>query len=77
MSLLAAAVVTSSELTICRVPVEFLEIELAVLEEMGLDHDRGREYPAANGRTRLVDLTVRPSKLVSPSTRFIRCRSRG
>ncbi|GAA2816896.1 hypothetical protein GCM10020220_001360 [Nonomuraea rubra] len=66
MSLLAAAVVTSSELTICRVPVEFLEIELAVLEEMGLDHDRGREYPAANGRTRLVDLTVRPSKLVSP-----------
>ncbi|MFC7713436.1 hypothetical protein [Nonomuraea recticatena] len=41
MSLLAAAVVTSSELTICRVPIEFLEIELAVLEEMGLDHDRG------------------------------------
>lgn len=66
MSLLAAAVVTSSELTICRVPVEFLEIELAVLEEMGLDHDRGVEYRAANGRTRLVDLTVRPSKLVSP-----------
>src|SRR5690606_28699373 len=66
MSLLAAAVVTSSELTICRVPVEFLEIELAVLEEMGLDHDRGEEYRAANGRTRLVDLTVRPSKLVSP-----------
>jgi UDP-N-acetylglucosamine 1-carboxyvinyltransferase len=66
MSLLAAAVVTSSELTIRRVPVEFLEIELAVLEEMGLDHDRGGEYAAANGRTRLVDLTVRPSKLSSP-----------
>ena len=40
MSLLAAAVVTESELTIRRVPIEFLEIELAVLEEMGLDHDR-------------------------------------
>ncbi|GAA2497363.1 UDP-N-acetylglucosamine 1-carboxyvinyltransferase [Streptomyces thermolineatus] len=66
MSLLAAAVVTGSELTIRRVPVEFLEIELAVLEEMGLDHDRGQEYPADNGRTRLVDLTVRPSKLTSP-----------
>ncbi|MFI6478755.1 helix-turn-helix domain-containing protein [Nonomuraea sp. NPDC050663] len=66
MSLLAAAVVTGSELTIRRVPVEFLEIELAVLEEMGLDCDRGSEYAAANGRTRLVDLTVRPSKLVSP-----------
>lgn len=66
MSLLAAAVVTASELTIHRVPVEFLEVELAVLEEMGLECDRGAEYPAANGRTRLVDLIVRPSKLRSP-----------
>jgi UDP-N-acetylglucosamine 1-carboxyvinyltransferase len=66
MSLLAAAVVTESELTIRRVPVEFMEIELAVLEEMGLDHERSPEYRADNGRTRLVDLTVRPSKLTSP-----------
>ncbi|WP_432095826.1 helix-turn-helix domain-containing protein [Streptomyces sp. bgisy100] len=66
MSLLAAAVITESELTVRRVPVEFLEIELAVLEEMGLDHDRSPEYPANNGRTRLVDLTVRPSKLRAP-----------
>jgi UDP-N-acetylglucosamine 1-carboxyvinyltransferase len=66
MSLLAAAVVTESELTIRRVPIEFMEIELAVLEEMGLDHERSPEYPADNGRTRLVDLTVRPSKLRSP-----------
>ncbi|MEU8826544.1 UDP-N-acetylglucosamine 1-carboxyvinyltransferase [Streptomyces sp. NPDC048636] len=66
MSLLAAAVVTESELTIRRVPVEFLEIELAILEEMGLDHERSAEYPADNGRTRLVDLTVRPSKLQAP-----------
>jgi hypothetical protein len=28
MSLLAAAIVTESEITICRVPIEFLEIEL-------------------------------------------------
>ncbi|WP_344637930.1 UDP-N-acetylglucosamine 1-carboxyvinyltransferase [Kitasatospora cystarginea] len=66
MSLLAAAVVTSSELTIRRVPVEFLEIELAVLEQMGLDYDRSSEYPALNGRTRLTDLTVRPCKLTAP-----------
>jgi UDP-N-acetylglucosamine 1-carboxyvinyltransferase len=66
MSLLAAAVVTESELTIRRVPIEFLEIELAVLEEMGLDHDLTDEYRADNGRTRLVDLTVRPSKLRAP-----------
>ena len=32
---IAAAIVTESEITICRVPIEFLEIELALLEEMG------------------------------------------
>ena len=66
MSLLTAAIVTHSTLTIKRVPVEFLEIELAILEEMGLDYDRGEEYAAANGQTRLVDLTVRPSRLQAP-----------
>ncbi|OEU99866.1 UDP-N-acetylglucosamine 1-carboxyvinyltransferase [Streptomyces qinglanensis] len=66
MSLVAAAIVTESELTVCRVPAEFMEIELAVLEEMGLDFDRSAEYPADNGRTRLIDLTVRPSKLEAP-----------
>jgi UDP-N-acetylglucosamine 1-carboxyvinyltransferase len=66
MSLLAAAIVTSSEITIRRAPIEFLEIELALLEEMGFDYDRSAEYPAANGRTRLVDLTTRPSVLKSP-----------
>ncbi len=39
MSLLAAAIVTESEITIRRVPIEFLEIELALLEEMGFDYD--------------------------------------
>ncbi|GAB3400843.1 helix-turn-helix domain-containing protein [Flindersiella endophytica] len=66
MSLLAAAIVTGSEITVRRAPIEFLEIELAILEEMGLDYDRSAEYPAANGRTRLVDLTVRPSTLHAP-----------
>ncbi|MBW4722051.1 UDP-N-acetylglucosamine 1-carboxyvinyltransferase [Saccharothrix sp. SC076] len=66
MSLISAAIVTSSELTVRRVPIEFMEIELALLEEMGLDHDRSPEYAAANGRTRLVDVTVRPSQLRAP-----------
>lgn len=77
MSLLAAAVVTESELTIRRVPIEFLEIELAVLEEMGVDCDRTTEYAADNGRTRLVDLTVRPSSWRPRSTRSTPCRSPG
>ena len=66
MSLLTAAIVTRSEITVQRVPIEFLEVELAVLEEMGLEVSRSEEYAAANGRTRLVDLTTRPSVLHAP-----------
>ncbi|MDQ3306914.1 MAG: UDP-N-acetylglucosamine 1-carboxyvinyltransferase [Actinomycetota bacterium] len=66
MSLVAAAIVTSSEITICRAPIEFLEIELALLEEMGFRYDRSEEYLAGNGRTRLVDLTTRQSTLHAP-----------
>ena len=36
MSFLAAGIVTDSEITIKRAPIEFLELELAVLEGMGL-----------------------------------------
>ena len=46
MSLIAAAVVTESTITIERVPIEFLEIELATLEEMGLKFDITAEYRA-------------------------------
>jgi UDP-N-acetylglucosamine 1-carboxyvinyltransferase len=66
MSLLAAAIVTGSEITIRRVPIEFLEIELALLEEMGFDYHRGEEYLADNEHTRLVDITTKVSELHSP-----------
>ncbi len=66
MSLLAAAIVTKSEITIRRVPIEFLEIELALLEEMGFTYTRTEEYVAANGQTRLVDITTAVSDLHSP-----------
>lgn len=66
MSLLAAAIVTKSEITIRRVPIEFLEIELALLEEMGFTYTRSEEYVAANGQTRLVDITTAVSDLHSP-----------
>jgi UDP-N-acetylglucosamine 1-carboxyvinyltransferase len=66
MSLLAAAIVTQSSITIRRVPIEFLEIELALLEEMGFQYSRSEEYAAANGHTRLVDLTTQPSTLHAP-----------
>jgi UDP-N-acetylglucosamine 1-carboxyvinyltransferase len=66
MSLVAAAVVTDSEITVRRVPIEFMEIELALLEEMGLKYDRSDEYLAENGHTRLVDVTTHHSTLHSP-----------
>jgi UDP-N-acetylglucosamine 1-carboxyvinyltransferase len=66
MSLLAAAIVTNSEITIKRVPIEFLEIELATLEEMGFNYSRSEEYVAENGQTRLVDVDTRKSQLRAP-----------
>ena len=65
MSLITAAVVTHSHIEITRVPIEFLEIELAVLTEMGLRYALSAEYLSRNQLTRLVDLTVYPSKLVA------------
>jgi len=70
MSLLTAAIVTGSELTVQRCPIEFLEIELSILTEMGLRYVLSPEYPAENGRTRLVDLTVLPSQLHANSDKI-------
>ncbi|MBB5831252.1 UDP-N-acetylglucosamine 1-carboxyvinyltransferase [Brachybacterium aquaticum] len=70
MSLISAAIVTRSRITVRRVPIEFMEIELAILEEMGLRYDRSEEYPAENGRTRLVDITTHPSDLKAPTDKI-------
>lgn len=66
MSFIAAALVTNSEITICRAPIEFLEIELEVLKNMNANFEKSQEYHSANGRTRLVDLTIKKSRLVAP-----------
>lgn len=63
MSLLAAAIVTKSEITIERAPIEFLEIELKFLENMGFKYELSDEYLALNGHTRLVDITTKKSAL--------------
>lgn len=70
MSFIAAAIVTKSELTIRRAPIEFLELELATLEEMGLQYTSTSEYTADNKRTRLVDITILPSKLLAPKDKL-------
>ncbi|MBH2007408.1 UDP-N-acetylglucosamine 1-carboxyvinyltransferase [Candidatus Saccharibacteria bacterium] len=66
MSFIAAGIVTDSEITIQRAPIEFLEIELATLSEMGLKYELSEEYSAQNGYTRLVDISLKHSKLKAP-----------
>lgn len=59
MFFIALAATTGSEITIRRCPIDFLELELATLWSMGLRHTRSDEYPAENGKTRLIDITVK------------------
>ena len=66
MSFIAAGLVTHSEITIRRAPIEFLEIELEVLKSMGARISKSPEYLSANDRTRLVDLTIHKSTLIAP-----------
>lgn len=70
MSFIAAAAVTHSAISILRAPIEFLEIELAILAGMGLDFTLSDEYPAANGKTRLVDIHIQKSTLRAPKDKL-------
>ena len=70
MSFIAAGVVTHSAITIRRAPIEFLEIELAVLAGMGLEYELTPEYMAANGHTRLVDIQLKKSQLHAPKDKL-------
>lgn len=70
MSFIAAALVTKSNITIRRVPIEFLEIELEVLRNMNAKISRSNEYLADNNSTRLVDLSIHKSHLVAPADKI-------
>ncbi len=66
MMFLSAAITTGSTLTIKRCPIDFLLLELLKLEKMGLKYEKSKIYLAENSRTKLVDITVHPSKLKAP-----------
>lgn len=70
MSLIAAGIVTDSEITIQRAPIEFIELELAVLTGMGLEYDMSEEYTARNKKTRLVDIRLKHSTLHAPKDKL-------
>ena len=63
ITFVAVALVTNSEITIKRAPIEFNELELATLEQMGAKFEISPEYLSRNKKTRLVDITVKKSKL--------------
>ncbi|KKW11700.1 MAG: UDP-N-acetylglucosamine 1-carboxyvinyltransferase (Enoylpyruvate transferase) [Parcubacteria group bacterium GW2011_GWA2_49_9] len=65
MFFLTAAILTRSSIRINRAPIEFLELELLKLEEMGFKYKILKRYLAENGQTKLVDIRTYPSKLTA------------
>lgn len=54
----SAAVTTNSQITIRRVPIDFMALELLKLQKMGLHVDISERYKASNNHTDLVDITI-------------------
>ncbi len=65
MFFIASAVTTKSSLIVERAPIEFLEVELNVLEKMGLRYSLRPAGMSENGITRLADIILEPSDLVA------------
>ncbi len=58
MFFIAAGVTTNSKLTIKRVPIYWIGLELLKLKKMGLEYKVSETYPADNGVTELADITI-------------------
>jgi len=65
MFFISAAIVTGSAINILAVPIEFLEVELLILEKMGLQFSISNHRISENGVTKLVDIALEPSELVA------------
>ncbi|MEJ0053315.1 MAG: UDP-N-acetylglucosamine 1-carboxyvinyltransferase [bacterium] len=65
MFFIAAAAVTKSALTILKAPIEFLEVELFVLQKMGLTFTVTPAGVSENGITKLADIRLEPSELTA------------
>jgi UDP-N-acetylglucosamine 1-carboxyvinyltransferase len=69
-SFISLAISTKSELTVKNVPFEFLELELALLEDMGQKIKVLKEYKSDNRRFLLRDLKIIPSLLKAPEDKI-------
>ena len=65
MFFIAAGIVTGSAVTIAAAPIEFLEVELLILEKMGLQFTLTNKRVSENGITKLADINLKPSALVA------------
>lgn len=65
MFFIATAAVTKSGMTVHAAPIEFLEVELFLLEKMGLQYTSDNPRVSENGITKLVDLHFEPSELTA------------
>jgi UDP-N-acetylglucosamine 1-carboxyvinyltransferase len=65
MTFLATGITTSSHITVARCPIDYLGVEMMKLEKMGLKYKVSKPYLSENGFSRLVDITVMPSKLIA------------
>lgn len=65
MMFISAGIITDSNLKITRAPIDFLSLELEKLKRMNLKYKVSKNYFSYNGRTKLVDIEIFPSKLVA------------
>lgn len=63
MMFISAGIITDSKLAITRCPIDFLSLELEKLKRMNLKFKISKIYNSFNGRTRLADIEIFPSKL--------------
>jgi UDP-N-acetylglucosamine 1-carboxyvinyltransferase len=70
MSLIAAGIITNSEITVTGVPIDHMDVELAILRSMGLKYTLGQPYDAENRFTKLADLTLIKSELRAPKDKL-------
>jgi UDP-N-acetylglucosamine 1-carboxyvinyltransferase len=71
MLFLSLAATTGSHLILRRCPIDFLQLELLRLRDMGLKFKTSKRYKSKNGFTDLVDIEVFPSKLKAPTVKLL------
>jgi UDP-N-acetylglucosamine 1-carboxyvinyltransferase len=65
MMFISAGIITNSRLAITRCPIDFLALELEKMKRMNLKFKVYKKYFSYNGRTKLADIEIFPSKLVA------------